>query len=140
MRNFLLGVFVASAVWLAWHGHAQLAVSVFGLSKHSQSGYCEANPGLALNYSLSRDVRLLAGRYENSKCHWSNALGIVYCGMRFGDVCFGSGLVRLTGYSAKALYVPLPTASYERPKYAVDFVGGTDGKLWVVGVGLRFPL
>lgn len=134
------GILIGFLLAIGFSGHAQYSLSVFGLSKHSQSGYCEVNPGLALNYNITRDTRLLVGAYRNSLCHESKAAGVVWCGVRYGNACAGVGFACLTGYSTKPVCVPLPTASYERPKYAVDLVGGTDGKLWVMGVGLRFPI
>ena len=129
--GIVLAVFVAA--------HAQLSLSVFGASKHSKSGYCEVNPGLALNYDLGRDTRLITGFYRNSLCRETKLAGVVWCGLRLGQMCFGMGLVGLTGYLKQTIFIPLPTASYEGKGYAIDFVGGTDGKQSVIGMGLRFP-
>ena len=131
--GLILGVSIVAA-------KAQLSLSVFGASKHSESGYCEVNPGLALNYSLSSDTRLMAGFYRNSLCRQTKVAGVVWCGLRMGPMCLGMGLVGLTGYSTKTLLIPLPTASYEQKGYAIDVVGGSDGRNSVIGFGLRFPL
>lgn len=140
----LLGALIvaaAVAVFVAVASAQGLSLSVFGLSHHSERGrYCETNPGLGINYNLTRDTRLLAGFYKNSLCRESKVAGVVWCGMRYGNACAGVGFACLTGYSTKPVCVPLPTASYEQRRYAVDWVGGTDGRLWVVGVGLRFPI
>jgi len=142
MRNpviFAAGVLLGLCIAIGWNSHAQLSLSVFGASKHSESGYCEVNPGLALNYSLTPNTRLMAGFYKNSLCRETKVAGVVWCGLRLGPMCFGTGLVGLTGYSKRTIFLPLPTASYEQKDYAIDLVGGTDGKRSVIGFGLRFP-
>jgi hypothetical protein len=42
-------------------------------------GYCEVNPGLGVNYQLNENVRFGHGRYQNSKCSYTNITGLVYC-------------------------------------------------------------
>jgi hypothetical protein len=80
---------------------AQVSVSVFGLSKHSEPGYCEVNPGLGINYQISENVRFGHGRYQNSKCSYTNITGLVYCPVKIGGFCFGMAFVRLTGYGPR---------------------------------------
>jgi hypothetical protein len=124
-------------VWVACH--AQVSVSVFGLSKHSEPGYCEVNPGLGLNYQISENVRFGHGRYQNSKCSYTNITGLSYCPVKVGGFCFGMALVRLTGYRPSAIYAPLPIGAYTIDKHnAIDFFAVTSGDLTVAGAAWRY--
>lgn len=139
VRNFLLGCFVASAVWLAWHSNAQVSIEVLGLSRHSEPGYCEQNVGAGVVYELVKDVRLAAIRYRNSLCHPSNAIGFCYTPIHLGRVSIGACPVRLTGYGDKPLYLPIPLVSIAIDKtVSVDAVGGAKNGRAVIGTALRF--
>jgi hypothetical protein len=132
---FLAGFILA----LGMSGRAQVSVSVFGLSKHSEPGYCEVNPGLGVNYQISENVRFGHGRYQNSKCGYTNITGLVYCPVKVGSFCFGLAFLRLTGYAANPIYAPLPIGAYTISEHnAIDFFGLTTGDLTVVGAAWRF--
>jgi hypothetical protein len=135
LAAFLAGVFVA----IGMSGRAQVSASVFGLSKHSEPGYCEVNPGLGLNYQISENVRFGHGRYQNSKCSYTNITGLSYCPVKVGGFCFGMALVRLTGYRPSAIYAPLPIGAYTIDKHnAIDFFAVTSGDLTVAGAAWRY--
>jgi hypothetical protein len=135
LSAFLAGVLVA----IGMSGRSQVSVSVFGASKHSEPGYCEVNPGLGLNYQISENVRFGHGRYQNSKCSYTNITGLVYCPVKVGGFCFGMALVRLTGYRPSAIYAPLPIGAYTIDKHnAIDFFAVTSGDLTVAGAAWRY--
>jgi hypothetical protein len=134
---FLLAV--ALGLVLVPLASAQTSVTVFGLSKHSESGYCEVNPGLGLNYEASEDLRISAGRYLNSKCRWSNAIGGMYTPLHYGEWSFGVALLRLTGYREKAVFAALPIGAYRLTQSSyVDFFFVKNDDLMVAGAAARF--
>lgn len=141
MRNLLfLALGLAIGIYIG-APRAQLSASVFGLSKHSESGYCEFNPGLGLNYYASDAFHLAAGRYLNSKCRWSNAIGGAYEPLKLVDFRFGTALLRLTGYRDKPVWALLPVGQYTIDKrYYVDFFAVKNRDLTVAGaaLGIRF--
>jgi hypothetical protein len=107
--------------------------------KHSEPGYCEVNPGLGINYQINGDLRIGHGRYQNSKCGYTNITGLVYCPVKVGSFCFGLAFLRLTGYAASAIYAPLPIGAYTIGQHnAIDFFGITTGELTVVGAAWRY--
>jgi hypothetical protein len=135
LAAFLAGLLVG----IGMSGRAQVSASVFGLSKHSVSGYCEVNPGLGINYQISENVRFGHGRYQNSKCSYTNITGLSYCPVKVGSFCFGMALVRLTGYRPSAIYAPLPIGAYTVDKHnAIDFFAVTSGDLTVAGAAWRY--
>lgn len=130
--GLILGVCIAAA-------KAQLSMSVFGLSKHSESGYCEVNPGLGINYQANGDLRLGAGRYRNSKCRWSDVIGASYTPLHMGDFSFGVALLRLTGYRDQAVIAPLPIGAYRIGERSyVDFFVAKNRDLTVTGGAWRY--
>src|SRR4051812_23978747 len=123
MRALLLLVLLAPGV-----ACAQLSVSVFGVSKHSEPGYCEVNPGLGVSYQVTESVRLGHARFRNSQCRPSNGTGLVWDPIKLGRFSFGIALLRVTGYHKKADYVPLPVGAYrvERDLFVDFFVASKD--------------
>ena len=138
--KFLLGLVCGVLIALGMSGRAQVSISVFGISKHSERGYCEKNPGLAINYHLAPDLRVLAGFYKNSLCEHSNVLALPWCPIHVGTLCAGFAPILVTGYSERASFVMLPVASYEQKSFAIDAIGGIWDSKWVIGLGVRFPL
>jgi hypothetical protein len=139
LAGFLTALLLIAAVGILARASAQVSVSVFGLSKHSEPGYCEVNPGLGVNYQISENVRFGHGRYQNSKCGYTNITGLVYCPVKVGSLCFGLAFLRLTGYAANPIYAPLPIGAYTISEHnAIDFFGLTTGDLTVVGAAWRF--
>jgi hypothetical protein len=139
LAGFLTALLLIAAVGILARASAQVSVSVFGLSKHSEPGYCEVNPGLGVNYQISENVRFGHGRYQNSKCGYTNITGLVYCPVKVGSFCFGLAFLRLTGYAANPIYAPLPIGAYTISEHnAIDFFGLTTGDLTVVGAAWRF--
>lgn len=135
MRSLAL----AALLLLPIAAFAQLSISVFGASKHSESGYCEINPGLGVNYQITDSLRFGHGRFENSKCKMSNGTGFVYDPLKLGNFRFGVAFLRLTGYHKNAVYVPLPVGSYAFDKDRfVDFFVAHKGDVTVTGAALRF--
>ena len=138
--KFLLGLVCGVLIALGMSGRAQVSISVFGISKHSERGYCEKNPGLAINYHLAPDLRVQAGFYKNSLCERSNAVALPWCFAHFGPFCTGLAPIVVTGYAPRAEFVMLPIASYEQKSFAVDAIGALWDSKWVIGLGLRFPI
>jgi hypothetical protein len=140
VRSTIVAAFLAGLlVGIGMSGNAQVSVSVFGASKHSEPGYCEFNPGLGINYQLSENVRFGHGRYQNSKCSYTNITGISYCPVKVGSFCFGMAFLRLTHYRPNAIYAPLPIGAYTIDRHnAVDFFAMTSGELTVVGGAWRY--
>ena len=135
LAAFLAGFIVA----LGMSGRAQVSASVFGMSKHSKPGYCEINKGLGLNYQINDDLRFGHGRFQNSKCSYTNITGLVYCPVKVGHFCFGLAFVRLTGYAERAIYAPLPIGAYTINQHnAIDFFAVTNGELSVAGAAWRY--
>ena len=137
MRSALAITLILGAISAAY---AQVSVSVFGLSKHSKSGFCETNPGLGLSYQLSEAWRLTAVRYKNSLCVDSTAVGAVYMPLTYGRFSFGTALLRVTGYQDQAIYAPIPVITYNGNGYAIDAIAVLNNSEGVIGLGLRFPL
>jgi hypothetical protein len=119
--------------------HAQVSLSVFGLSKHSQPGYCEVNPGLGINYQITDDFSVSAARFKMSKCRPSNAIGFGYRPFHIGDFSFGFEFMRLTGYKDKPVYVPIPVGSYaiDKRNY-IDFFAASKGDTAATGAAWRY--
>lgn len=138
LGGLIAGLLLACLVLWSAASFAQVSVSVYGMSRHSESGYCEMNPGLALNYELSDDLRIGAGRFLNSKCRWSNAAGVVYTPIRFGPLRLGLAVARLTGYKDAAVITPLPVGTFiiDR-RHAIDFFAAHKGAESVVGAAWR---
>lgn len=142
MRSFIAG-FVSCLLLIAAVGmfasvRAQWAVSIYGLSKHSEAGYCEINPGLSASYTFTKDLRLGHGRFLNSQCAWSNATGAIYTPFHVGRWSFGVALLRVTAYKDKPAFVPLPVGSYAFDKrHAVDFFIAHKGDESVAGAAWR---
>lgn len=135
MRSALLAIALMAAL-PAW---AQWSVSVYGLSKHSESGYCEINPGLSINYEIAKDLRVGFGRFLNSQCQWSNGAGPVYTPLHVGPWSLGVAFLRVTGYKDKPVWVPLPAGSYALDKRkSIDFFAAHKGDESVAGAALRF--
>ncbi len=133
MRLFVAVLLLAPVTALA-----QLSISVFGLSKHSESGYCEVNPGLGVNYQITENMRFGHGRFRNSRCHPSNGTGFVYDPIKIGKFSFGIAALRLTGYRKEAVYVPLPVGSYQLDKKRyVDFFIAHKSDVSVAGAAWR---
>lgn len=132
MVALVLVVFVA-------YTHAQVSVSVFGVSKHSQPGYCEVNPGLGINYQIADDFSVSAARFRMSKCRPSNAIGFGYRPLHFGDFSFGFEFMRLTGYRDKPVYVPIPVGSYTISRHHhIDFFAAAKGDTAATGAAWRY--
>jgi len=139
VRSLLLVAFGIAIGVLIGAPRAQLAVSVFGLSKHSESGYCEVNPGLGATYSPYTDLRIGGGRYLNSKCRWTNAFGAFYTPLHVGDFSFGLAVLRLTGYRNTPVIAPLPVGAYRFSEHSyVDFFVVRNADLTVGGMAYRF--
>lgn len=118
---------------------AQVSVSVFGLSKHSQPGYCEVNPGLGVNYQMTENLRFGVARLRISPCRPSNWIGFVYDPWRIGRVRLGVAFLRVTNYHPEPVYVPLPVGSYEISKHhAVDFFAAHKAGTSVTGAAYRY--
>jgi hypothetical protein len=138
MRLLAAMLFAVGLAAVVGECRAQVSLSVYGLSKHSDSPYCEANPGLGINYQITEDLRLGHGRFLNSKCKWSNGTGIVYTPLKLGDFRFGVAVLRLTGYKEKAVFAPLPVGSYEiNRRHAIDFFFAHKDEESVVGAAWR---
>jgi hypothetical protein len=137
--TFAAGVLLGLLLAIGLSSRAQMSVSVFGLSKHSESGYCEVNPGLGVNYQASKDLRFGAGRYLNSKCRWSDVLGVSYTPVHYGNFSFGAALLRLTGYRDQPVIAPLPIGSYHlTEKSYIDFFVVKNRDLMVTGGAWRY--
>ena len=129
-----------AAVLLAAAGAAsgQVSLSIYGLSKHSDSPYCETNPGLGINYQITDDLRIGHGRFRNSKCRASNGTGLMYTPIKLGDWRFGVALLRLTGYNERPIFAPLPVGAYDfSRRHAVDFFVAHKDAETVVGAAWR---
>jgi hypothetical protein len=136
--GLIAGLLLAGLLLWSAASLAQVSVTVYGLSRHSESGYCEINPGLSINYQVTEDLRIGAGRFLNSKCRWSNGLGPVYTPLRVGSFRFGAGLIRLTGYKESAVWAPLPMGSYAIDRrHAIDFFVAHKGEESVGGAAWR---
>ena len=102
MRNFLLGCFVASAVWLAYYSSAQDALVVSGLAIHLDGGHhCNSvTEGLGWEHSQSENYRSQVGFYRNSNCRWSAYIAEAWLPLHVGN--WRSGLIAgaVTGYRA----------------------------------------
>jgi hypothetical protein len=84
-------------------------------------------------------VRFGHGRYENSKCSYTNITGLVYCPVHVGAFCFGMAFLRLTGYGPGPIYAPLPIGAYTISEHnAIDFFAMTSGELTVAGAAWRY--
>ena len=119
---------------------AQVSLSVFGASKHTEKGFCEFNPGLGIGYQIAPNWRLAAVRYKNSLCVESTAFGAIYQPIRIGSVAVGVALLRVTGYQDAPIYAPIPLISVEMKGYAIDAIVAAKDREGVIGLGLRFPL
>jgi hypothetical protein len=136
MHGALL-VAIVLVVWVV--AHAQVSVSVFGLSKHSESGYCEVNPGLGVNYQLTENFRFGVARLRISPCRPSNWIGFVYDPLKIGNFRFGVAFLRVTSYQPEPVYVPLPVGSYVVSRHhAVDFFAAHKGGTSVTGAAYRY--
>jgi hypothetical protein len=141
MRSLLAVVLIAGTyVLVSSTAFAQVSVSVFGLSKHSKSGFCEVNPGFGVSYGIQEKWRLTAVRYKNSLCVDSTAAGAVYTPWIYGRFSFGTALLRVTGYQDKAIYAPIPVVTYNGNGYAIDAIVVMKNSEGVIGVGIRIPL
>jgi hypothetical protein len=129
--GFVLAIFVIA--------HAQVSLSVFGLSKHSESGYCEVNPGLGLSYEVVKDLRVGGAKFLNSKCRWSNMAGVFYTPFHWRDLSFGIAPMWLTGYRDKPVFAPLPVGSYRLSRHGnADFFAVKNSDLYVTGAAWRY--
>jgi hypothetical protein len=130
---------IVPAIGTLAKARAQISLTVFGASKHSESGYCEINPGIGVNYQLTPDLRIGHGRFLNSKCRWSNGTGLAYTPLHAGRWRFGFALMRLTGYRETATVAPLPIGAYLIDKrQAIDFFVVHKGEESVAGAAWRF--
>ena len=138
---FLAGLLCGFLLAIGLTSKAQLSLSIFGLSKHSTPNtFCEYNPGWGLSYGLNEDWRLTAVKYKNSLCRESDAYGAVYTPFKLGRFELGTAILRITGYSDSAMYVPIPVISYRGNGYAIDAIVVAKPTGGVIGVGLRVPL
>lgn len=139
MRNLLIGVALGFLLAVGWSAKAQLSLSVFGLSKHSQPGYCEVNPGLGLNYQITNDLRAGVARLRISQCRPSNWIGLFYDPIKWGNFSFGIAFLRVTGYQDEPVYVPLPVGSYRLgDRSVIDFFIAHKDETSVTGAAWRY--
>jgi hypothetical protein len=84
----------------------------------------DANPGLGLEYRLSTDIRLTAGRFINSDNAYSSYLGFYYQPLRFASVQWGTAVGLFNGYpnAFGGGWFPaiLPTATWEGRSLGVN--------------------
>jgi hypothetical protein len=102
-------------------------------SYHLERGknYCEFNPGLGIEHTLSDDARAVIGQYNNSFCLPSAYLGVSYQPLKYGNFRLGSAFIMVSGYDdgikkkneqQDVLFAPLGVLSYERGKYGANLV------------------
>lgn len=139
MRNFLLGVFVASAFWLAYHSFAQDYLVVSGLAVHLDGDkHCNSfTSGLGVERPISGTLRYALGFYDNSNCRWSSYAAVAWLPLTLGNWRGGtiSGLV--TGYRDTILPAAGVVFSYERPRWGLNLIvippsgNSSDGVAWL---------
>jgi hypothetical protein len=128
----ILAIFVAA--------HAQVSVSVFGISKHSEGGYCEVNPGVGINYQINDDLRFGHGRDSRTASATTRTLpACPIARSSSARSAFGVAFLRLTGYGPTPIYAPLPIGAYTINQHnAIDFFVVTSGELTVAGGAWRY--
>ena len=139
MRNFLLGCFVASAFWLAYHSAAQDYIIGSGIALHlDRAHHCNSiTSGLGYEHSQSENWRYQVGFYRNSQCRWSTYIAEAWLPIKLAALKLGLIGGAVTGYSAPILPAGGLVASYEpknSPGFNLIFIppAGESGKgvLW----------
>ncbi len=107
-------------------GKERLWVNAGFYSVHfdQSAGLRDPNPGLGLEYSLSPNWSLTAGRYINSDNQYSSYLGAYYQPWRFARAKWGAAIGAFNGYP-KAFdggWFPavVPTATWEGERWGLN--------------------
>jgi len=124
VRNFLLGVFVATGFWFAYYSAAQDYLIGSGVAIHLDGAkHCNwFTKGLGIEKSVSESWRIAAGYYDNSNCRDSFYLAGAWLPLRLGDLRLGVIGGGVTGYRAPILPAGGLVAAYEPGKYGVNVI------------------
>jgi len=107
--GFLLWVVLMIAVASEPAHGAERYLTIATVSHHFQgSGYCETNPGLGIEYPLSRHTYASAGGYRNSYCDPTAYVGLGYETRAFKWLSAGGEAWIVNGYGD---HLPFPAAA-----------------------------
>lgn len=134
MRNFLLGCFVASAVWLAYYSSAQDALVASGLAVHLDGAHhCNSvTEGLGWEHSQTENWRSQIGFYRNSNCRWATYIAEAWTPLHIGKSTSGIIAGVVSGYRATISPVAGLVSSYDLGKWRLNVItippSGDSGK------------
>lgn len=135
VKTWVTGGLLVCAAHATWaepdapdaHQHAgSLWINIGALSTHlnEKKNYNGNNWGVGLEYGLTPDVSLLAGRFNNSVHRNSNYAAVGWQPLRWGEWKTGAALGVMDGYPAvengNSFFAALPLASYEGKRFGVN--------------------
>ena len=122
MRSLL-----ALLLLLSFAAHAETwgVASLFSYHFERSKDYCEVNPGAGFEHG--KDVRLVAGVYQNSLCEVSTYAGVSWTPIKVWKIQAGVAVIAVTGYEAdkkkeadKVAIIPLPVVTLEGRKWGLN--------------------